>query len=125
MPAVAHTIPIPNQLVRRLLDGGWPTSGIDLSPKETLPRDPRGLEAELPSSVQRLSIELMPSQTLHAFAQNLERQVYEQLYARSGDFGQLAMQILAGDSPANARRVRLRYNQLGLRVRARPMGHQS
>jgi DNA-binding NtrC family response regulator len=125
VPAVAHTIPIPNQLMRRLLDGGWPSLGVATEPVETPHRDASETGTGLPLSAQRLSIVVEPGRTLHEVAQDIERQVYEQLYERSSDFGVLAKQLLVGRSPTNARRVRLRYNQLGLRVREPRSSHKS
>ena len=65
-----------------------------------------------------------PGRTLHEVAQELERQIYEQLYSDSGDFSRMAERLLLGSNAANSRRVRLRYNQLGLRIRDRS-GHKS
>ena len=68
----------------------------------------------------RLSLQLAPKDSLHAVAQELERQVYAQLHAQTaGDFAAMAQRLLDGEPAANARRVRLRYNQLGLRVRGK------
>jgi hypothetical protein len=61
-----------------------------------------------------------PGDTAHAVAADLERQLYERLYAETnGDFAAMARTLLVGDATKNARRVRLRFNQLGLRVRKR------
>lgn len=98
VPTVAHTIPIPNQLVTRLLQTGWP-------------------QATQASDRSGMGVVLTPGRTLHALAQDLERQVYQQLYAETPDFERLAARLLLGSAAGNARRVRLRFNQLGLRVR--------
>lgn len=53
---------------------------------------------------------------LNKVAQDVERQYFTQLYLREkGDFGAMA-NILLGD-PEGARKVQLRFNQLGLKVR--------
>jgi len=59
---------------------------------------------------------LRPAETLNAVARDLERQAYEALFRRTGgDFEAMAEALL--DDPARARAVRLRFNQLGLKVR--------
>ncbi|HEX2573231.1 MAG TPA: hypothetical protein VH877_27020, partial [Polyangia bacterium] len=63
-------------------------------------------------------VRIEPAATLHQLAQSLERQIYERLYHETGgDFAAMARRLLLGDSAAHARRVRLRFNQLGLRAR--------
>ena len=53
-----------------------------------------------------------------ADSRSLERQIYEQLFAETnGDFAAMADKLLTGNPETNARRVRLRFNQLGLRAR--------
>jgi DNA-binding NtrC family response regulator len=87
-------VPIPQQLVKRLL------STPDRGPSRTL------------------VVELGRGATLHAVARDLERQVYQQLFDGSGgDFTAMAQQLLGDGGAAAARRVRLRFNQLGLRAR--------
>lgn len=101
VPQVAHTIPIPNPLLQRLLRGA-------------------SLQTVPPASTARtgtLSVHLKRGHTLHDVAQALERQVYEQLWSELGSFEQMAARLLDGKSAENARRVRLRFNQLGLRIR--------
>lgn len=91
-------LPIPDRLVATLLDG--PSA----SPSPVL--------AGAPDAPQR---------SLHEVARTLEREHYRRLFERtSGDFDAMARALLEGDPTANARRVRLRFNQLGLRARARP-----
>jgi hypothetical protein len=52
-------------------------------------------------------------------ARDLEKRLYERLYAETdGDFEAMAQRLLRGDPRENARRVQLRFNQLGLRVRS-------
>ena len=59
---------------------------------------------------------LRPAETLNAVARDLERQAYEALFLRTGgDFQAMAIALL--DDPERARAVRLRFNQLGLKVR--------
>lgn len=61
-------------------------------------------------------IHLQPQPTLNAVAVSVERQYFTHLFQQSaGDFGAMAERLL-GD-PDRARAVRLRLNQLGLKVR--------
>lgn len=61
-------------------------------------------------------VALRANDTLNHLAQDVERQYFTQLYHQEdGDFGAMA-RVLMGD-PANARKVQLRFNQLGLKVR--------
>jgi DNA-binding NtrC family response regulator len=96
----ARLIPIPPKLVRELLGG---TGG-----RMTTEGD------------GRLEVRVEPAATLHQQAQSLERQVFERLYHETGgDFAAMAERLLTGDGADHARRVRLRFNQLGLRARPR------
>lgn len=98
----ARIIPISAKLVRELL-GAFRLENAH--PNGASPRD-------------HTSLRVRPHTSLHEFAKSLEVQVYEKLFAETnGDFSVMAQRLLEGDDPANARRVRLRYNQLGLRVR--------
>ena len=102
VPAAAQSLFIPAKLVRELLQSGWPVAAS---------RDDANGETR--------SSSVRPAATLHAVASSLERQLYAQLYERcQGDFSAMAKRLLTGDAAANARRVRLRFNQLGLRVKA-------
>jgi len=48
----------------------------------------------------------------------MERQLYEHLFRQTGgDFVAMAEALLEGDPEKNARKVQLRFNQLGLKVR--------
>lgn len=61
-------------------------------------------------------VRLQAGRTLNAVANDVERQCYRALFERTrGDFAQMAA-VLLGD-PAKGRAVRLRFNQLGLKVR--------
>lgn len=93
----ARNIPLPEKLVRELLVGSWV--------------DRRGAPA-------RGRTAIAPHGTLRDVARTLERELYERLFLElGGDFAAMAGRLLEGDAEANARRVRLRFNQLGLRVR--------
>lgn len=99
----ARTVPIPGKLVHELLGGG------------ALPL-PSGERSE-PGVVP---LRLRPGATLHAVASDLERQIYERLFAETGgDFDAMARALLSPPGPGAGRKVRLRFNQLGLRVRGR------
>ncbi len=74
----------------------------------------RGREDE--TDADRIAVDLRPGQTLNDVSRDVEKQVFLTLYRRCNrDFAAMA-QILLGDGD-KARAVRLRFNQLGLRVR--------
>lgn len=84
--------------------------------RDMLSADPTG---GLGSSVEgglRFAVVLRPNETLNRVAADCERQYFEALWLQHrGDFGTMA-EILLGDR-AFARKVQLRFNQLGLKVR--------
>lgn len=99
----AHLLPISAKLVRELL--AFP-------------------EASPPVGGGRVSVEVAPAPTLHTLSRQLESQVFRQAYRDAGgDFTALARRFLQGNAASNARRLRLRFNQLGLRV-GRPPGRK-
>ncbi|MBI2895660.1 MAG: sigma-54-dependent Fis family transcriptional regulator, partial [Deltaproteobacteria bacterium] len=101
--AAARTIPIPAKLARELLHG---------SPIR-----------ERVTAAGSFSVDLRPQPSLHGVASALERQVYERLYAETGgDFGAMARRLLGDGSAAHARKVQLRFNQIGLKARRRRRG---
>jgi DNA-binding NtrC family response regulator len=112
----ARVIPLPARLVRELIAAITTPARMPFSEApNTYPRD-----AEIPSSNPTHALRVRPGDTAHAVAADLERQLYERLYAETnGDFAAMARTLLTGDATKNARRVRLRFNQLGLRVRKR------
>ncbi len=69
-----------------------------------------------PARGWRVVVDLEPGPTLNKVSQSCERQYFERLYLQEGgDFGAMARVLLGDDS--HARRVQLRFNQLGLKVR--------
>ena len=63
-----------------------------------------------------LSLQVRPADSLNKVAQDLERQYFQALYLQErGDFGAMARWLL-GDADGG-RKVQLRFNQLGLKVR--------
>jgi len=61
-------------------------------------------------------VRLTPARSLNAVTTDVERQFYRTLFEQTrGDFAQMA-EVLLGDA-TKARAVRLRFNQIGLRVR--------
>ena len=61
-------------------------------------------------------VRIEPADTLNRVSQSCERQYFRWLYLRErGDFGRMA-ELLLGDAE-HARKVQLRFNQLGLKVR--------
>gem|GEM_PF-1108105 len=96
----ARVVPLPSRLIRELLDGGA---------LESSSSKPRAGER---------AFKVVPMDGLHEVARSLEVQLYTQLFAElEGDFEAMSRAILGRDDPTSARRVRLRFNQLGLRVR--------
>ncbi|MBW2277189.1 MAG: sigma-54-dependent Fis family transcriptional regulator [Deltaproteobacteria bacterium] len=73
-------------------------------------------ERERGASGDEVAVRVEAAQTLNAVANSVERQYFLTLYRRhSGDFHKMADALL-GD-PKKGRAVRLRFNQLGLKVR--------
>jgi len=94
-------------------DAGRPAASV-LPVSRRLVRDLlRAPGGEAPASA-----ELAPQRRLHDVAKKLERAHYERLFNdANGDFEAMAQRLLGRSGTAAARQVRLRYNQLGLRVR--------
>jgi DNA-binding NtrC family response regulator len=92
----APLLPLPPKLVRELL--GRPGVAAATGPGQVV-------------------VEVRPAPTLHSQSRRIEAQIFQLAYDESGgDFAAMAARLLDGDAAANARRVRLRWNQLGLRV---------
>ncbi len=71
---------------------------------------------DVPDDGHRLEVAVRPAETLNKIAADVERQYFTQLYLlHEGDFRGMA-RVLMGD-PDCARKVQLRFNQLGLKVR--------
>lgn len=102
-PGEARVIPLPAKLLRDLM-----------VPSATTPLSGAGIH-----------VDVRPAPTLHELSRRIEVQVLERLLKEAGgDFETVAARLLDGDAAGNARRVRLRFNQLGLRVRREP-SHRS
>lgn len=72
-------------------------------------------EEELDAGL-KMELHIRPGEGLNKVAQDVERQYFTRLYLQErGDFGAMAA-ILLGDREAS-RKVQLRFNQLGLKVR--------
>jgi hypothetical protein len=98
---MSFAIPVSSKLVRRLLDVYRVTE-----------------EGTLPDSKREFSIVVEPASNLREVARSMEKEVMTRLYEKTvGDFEKMAERLLVGDPGANARRVLLRFNQLGLKVR--------
>ncbi|MCP4599168.1 MAG: sigma-54-dependent Fis family transcriptional regulator [Proteobacteria bacterium] len=94
-------IPIPAKLIRELLDASWVRDEPENSSKE-----------------QGLRVKISPQDNHRSTIRDVERQIFKHLfYERGGDFYKMAARLVRGDPKANERSVRLRFNQLGLRVR--------
>ena len=117
------TVPIPAKLVRELLGrsaydlvGAPPPAPVAAGPNA------HATANTAVTSAAAAAPGIRPARALRDVAQELERALYERLYAETGgDFAAMARQLLVdtGARERDARRVRLRYNQLGLRVRRR------
>jgi DNA-binding NtrC family response regulator len=112
-PPLPHVVPLPTRLVRELLDGGWPDRPEN--------HDPLGVAPPEPSREPRSTREARPR---HALLRDVARELEKELFARlfdetGGDFEAMAARLLQGDPSTNARRVRTRFNQLGLFARAK------
>lgn len=107
VPLQSSRLQVDPALVNELLSG---SSLLSTEPKET---SSRATSSDTPRCVE---VELHTDTTLNAVANSVERQYFLHLYKiYKGDFSQMAL-ILLGD-PAKHRAVRLRFNQLGLKVR--------
>ena len=97
-PPLPHVVPLPARLVRELLDGGW----LD--------------GAGNAGSVANASPDKHAQ--LRDIARDLEKALFARLFEETeGDFEAMAARLLQGDPATNARRVRTRFNQLGLSAR--------
>lgn len=75
-----------------------------------------GASSDKPDDGRRVQVSLRPQDTLNKVAQDCERQYFRRLWLdHDGDFGAMAATLL-GD-PEGARKVQLRFNQLGLKVK--------
>ena len=91
-----HAIPVPARLVRELIERSW-------------------VQVESDAFVETA---LRPASQLRDVARELERRHFQRLFREcAGDFEKMAKRLLDGDPEANAKRVRLRFNQLGLSAR--------
>ncbi|MFH1464951.1 MAG: sigma 54-interacting transcriptional regulator [Pseudomonadota bacterium] len=74
------------------------------------------VEAPTEEGGWRVQVAIHPSESLNHISQSVERQYFKALYIQEeGDFSAMA-RVLMGDA-GSARKVQLRFNQLGLRVR--------
>lgn len=93
---------------------------LPISPKairDLLRQSDLGRQAQ-PSSGEGFLVKVQPARTLRDAARSWEADVYRRLFEETGgDFGEMARRLLGDGSERGARRVRLRFNQLGLRVR--------
>jgi two-component system nitrogen regulation response regulator GlnG len=99
----SDVIPIPAKIVSDLLRPmAAPEPAPDTTPLAVGPR--------------QLLIDLQVAESLNAVSCNVERQYLEQLYDRcSGDLGRVG-ELLLGDA-GSGRKVQLRMNQLGIKLR--------
>ena len=76
-----------------------------------------GLKSDTPTTIDAYPFEVTPRESLRGVSRHLEIQLMTQLYHEAGgDFERMAERLLHGDPAPNAKRVRLRFNQLGLRA---------
>ncbi|MBH22937.1 MAG: hypothetical protein CMH57_00490 [Myxococcales bacterium] len=99
-------VPIDVQLIRSLIDASGQVS-----------RERDGLIQK--EGRYRCIVAVEPHDTLNNSSRAVERQYFEDLYIHcGGDFERMAARLLEGNPSANARKVQLRFNNLGLSVRA-------
>jgi two-component system nitrogen regulation response regulator GlnG len=118
-----------NVLLLTLLDalasggGGLASGDLPVSPKavrELLQKSGLGIAAAREEKAP-YSVSVTARRTLHEAARGWEAEIYQALYQETkGEFPEMARRLLGDGSPASARRVQLRFNQLGLRVRGEP-----
>ena len=98
--------------------GGGRGDVVQIRPKliRDLLRATRSDLYDAPRDGHHLEVAVRPQETLNKVAADVERQYFTQLYLQhEGDFRGMA-RVLMGD-PDCARKVQLRFNQLGLKVR--------
>jgi DNA-binding NtrC family response regulator len=96
-----QTIPVPAKLVRDLLG-----------------RSSKGVSSKAATNDSEAIVQVKPQESIRATMRLMERQIFASLYREcNGDFKEMAHRLVRGDSKENEHRVRLRFNQLGLRVR--------
>lgn len=99
------------------LSGGGRGDVVQVRPK--LVRDLlRAVRVDRPDSAEgwRCQVVIHPDPTLNHVAQDVERQLYTRLWEElEGDFSAMS-RVLTGDD-SGARKIQLRFNQLGLKVR--------
>ncbi|MCA9708806.1 MAG: sigma-54-dependent Fis family transcriptional regulator [Myxococcales bacterium] len=101
-------VPIPARTVRELLRPMEPA-------KPAAKAAPTGV-VEDEDGHHRLSVELRASESLNAVSCAVERQYLEGLYEKyAGDLARIAQVLL--DDPGGGRKVQLRMNQLGIKLR--------
>ena len=99
-------IPVGPKLVRDLLQAGDAigTSSVSSSSEA--------------SGEDLFEVHLRHAASLRDVSRSVEIQYFETLYRRTdGDFAAMARRLLGDATPEASRKVRLRFNQLGLRVR--------
>lgn len=98
----SRVIPVGPKLVRDLVQAG----------------DAMGGGPVAPGGPEEAVVRLRPAGSLREVSREVESQYMESLFHRTeGDFERMAELLLGDGGRDNARRVRLRFNQLGLRVR--------
>ncbi|MCA9564767.1 MAG: sigma-54-dependent Fis family transcriptional regulator, partial [Myxococcales bacterium] len=97
------TVSIDGQLLRELIEGSSPEA-VDESVDSAEP--------------ERLVFEIEPGDSLNNVSRQVEAQYFRELYLRAGeDFERMARKLLEGHPGKNARRIQLRFNNLGLSTR--------
>jgi two-component system nitrogen regulation response regulator GlnG len=101
--------------------GDRPVVAIDAQVlRELIAASDVGEEREVLAALdaQRMIVNVGASDTLNNASRDVERQYFEELYLRcGGDFERMAGHLLDGSAAKNARKVQLRFNNLGLSVR--------
>jgi DNA-binding NtrC family response regulator len=109
-----RVVPVGAKLVRDLLLAG------DAAGDRALARgDGDGDGGDGAAAQSRVDVEITPADSLRGVSRDVERQYVETIFHRvAGDFDRMAEVLLGERSPEAARKVRLRFNQLGLKARS-------
>ena len=100
---VLRVIPVGAKLVRDLIQAGDAMGGPEVGER---------------SDHDVFEIGLRAAPSLREVSRDVEMQYFKQLYSRTkGDFSAMAGYLLGERTERAARKVRLRFNQLGLKVR--------
>lgn len=98
------------------VEGGGRADVVQIRPKVVRDLLATSLQGASDEGGRSLRVVLRPADTLNRVAQDCERQYFRRLWLdNDGDFARMSTLLLG--QPDDARKVQLRFNQLGLKVR--------